>query len=355
MSLRSIVVACAVLTLSLTGCSSDEDDSGCDPLREACVIENTVSTFEVPPGFEEEGICQSWTLNNETELWVTGVTQTNGGAYHHANWFFVPDNTFTLPDGMWDCSDNNFEEFSAALLGGFLFALSTQSQQEAQNLPAGGAIRIPPYSRIIGNSHVLNASDQPVVTDMHIALSTVPPDQVSASMAPTRLSFVGLDLPARSKSSFITECSIGDIHQDQMGEPWSYILYYALTHYHNLGTYSQLELVGGPRDGEVIFRHDGYGENFGIAIDPPLDIPATGATGLRFTCGYDNPRDAAVGWGIGDQEMCVLALQADTQMGFDGTTFDIEGVETANGEIRHTGPCVGLGIPWDHDKPGGGR
>jgi hypothetical protein len=44
----------------------------------------------------------------------------------------------------------------------FLFALSTQSHEETQQLPEGSAIRIPPYSRIIGASHLLNANDTAV-------------------------------------------------------------------------------------------------------------------------------------------------------------------------------------------------
>src|SRR5262249_26614422 len=132
----------------------------CDPTVQACTLEASISTITVAAGHEDEDTCQSWTLNNPTELWVSGVTQHNDGAYHHANWCFVPDDDFVLPDGTWSCSDNKFTEFSAALLGGYLFAMSTQSHEERQDLPAGNAIRIPPYSRVIGSSHLLNPSDQ---------------------------------------------------------------------------------------------------------------------------------------------------------------------------------------------------
>ena len=104
------------------------------------------------------------------------------------------------------------------------------------------------------------------------------------------------------------------------------------------------------------FRHEGYGENFGIAIDPPLDLAAAGATGLRYTCGFDNPTSDVVRWGIGDQEMCVIALQADTDMGWQGDVGrgngSMVGVEP-DGEILHEGPCSMFGVPWDHAKPGG--
>src|SRR5688572_26091247 len=139
----------AALAALLIGCGGG-DDGTCDPNVEPCIIEADVSTITIGGGVEDEDTCQSWTLNNETELWVNGISQTNGGAYHHANWFFVPDDEFALPDGTWSCSEQDFSELTAALLGGYLFALSTQSQEEAQQLNEGDGIRIPPYSRVIG-------------------------------------------------------------------------------------------------------------------------------------------------------------------------------------------------------------
>jgi hypothetical protein len=341
---------------ALGACSSEDEADGCDPTSQACQLGKEVSTITIGAGVEDEDTCQSWTLNNETELWVTAIKQTNGGAYHHANWFFVPDDQFDLPDGPWSCSDNNFSELTAAILGGYLFALSTQSAEETQSIPAGGAIRIPPYSRLIGASHLLNAGDTDITTTMRVEISTIPPDQVAASLAPARIQYHDLTIDPKGRSSFSTTCMIAETYQDVMGKPWEFVLYYALSHYHALGVYSQLEIVGGPRDGELIFRHDGYGENFGEPIDPPLDLAAAGATGLRYTCGFENPRNDQVGWGIGDQEMCVLALQAKSDMGFEGDVDYGRGSQlgvASDGEVQYEGPCSMLGIPWDHTKPGG--
>lgn len=347
--LESMVAA----TLATAACSGDEP---CDPMAEACTIEHVVSTIEVPAGLEEEDTCQSWTLNNPTELWVTGITQHNDGAYHHANWYFVPDDKFAVPDGTWSCSEQGFSELVGALLGGYLFALSTQSQMEAQTLPAGGAIRIPPYSRVIGASHLLNASDQPMTTSMRLAVHTVPPAEVQAKLAPARIQYVDLSLDPMQRSSFTTECLIDDAHVARLGAPLQYELFYTLAHYHGLGTYAQLEIAGGPRDGEVLMRHDGYGENFGRAIDPPIDLGQIGARGVRFTCGFNNPRSATVGWGIGDQEMCVIALQARSNLAWAGDVTEGTSQEvrvSPTGEVQHQGPCTLTAFPWDHAKPGG--
>src|SRR5438445_7782492 len=112
-----------VMWLLLVGCAGDP----CDPTRQSCTYDKVVSTMTVTAGHEDEDTCQSWTLGNATELWVSSITQHNDGAYHHANWFIVPDSTFVVPDGAWLCSSQDFMEVQAALLGGYLFAQSTQS------------------------------------------------------------------------------------------------------------------------------------------------------------------------------------------------------------------------------------
>ncbi|MBA3461421.1 MAG: hypothetical protein H0T46_15770 [Deltaproteobacteria bacterium] len=341
-----------VAVLVAGGCG---DDPPCDPTTEACTYSAAVSTITVPSGVEDEDTCQSWTLNNPTELWVNSITQNNDGAYHHANWFFVPDHNYKLPDGAWPCEANRFAELEAGLQGGYLFALSTQSLEETQTLPQGAAVRIPPWSRVIGSSHLLNVTDFDITTTMDITIRTIPPPQVTAKLAPARIQYKDLHLDPGKKSSFTTECKLMEANANLWNEPLEYKLYFTLTHYHELGMYQQLEVLGGPRDGEVIMRHEGHGDNAGTALDPPFDLVAAGAQGVRLTCGFNNPRAVPVGWGIGDQEMCVMALQATTQIGWVG---DVTGGDTVagvapNGEVQHRGPCQMQAFPWDFEKEGG--
>jgi hypothetical protein len=258
-----------LLGLAVLAAACGGDDGGpCDPMTESCTFAKDVSTITVGGGIEEEDTCQSWTLNNPTELWVNGVSESNDGAYHHANWFFVPDDMFALPDGTWKCSEHSFSELNAAVVGGYLFALSTQSALEHQKLPDGSGIRIPPYSRIIGSSHLLNASPDDVTTTMHLEIHTIPPADVKAKMAPARIQYHDLKLDPMARSSFTAECKFKDAYATQINKPFAWELHYVLSHYHSLGSYARLEIAGGPRDGEVIMEHTGFGENFGVALEP---------------------------------------------------------------------------------------
>lgn len=341
------------------GCDDGEGTppSGeCLPGQSACEYSTVISEVSIQPGEEIESLCQSWTLNNPEELWVTTVSTGSQGGYHHSNWFFVPDDYFAVPDGTWPCSEQNFNELSAAIAGGFLYAQSTQVFDETQTLPQGAAIRIPPYSRIVGNTHLLNLTDEVITTRMSLSFQTIPRDQVTTKMVPARITYSDLHLYPNAISEVSTECDIAATYEQTMGRPLELEIYFAVPHYHELGIYAELQILGGPRDGEVLYRTEGYGHAFGHTFDPPVDLAAAGARGIRYTCGFMNPRSQEVGWGIGDQEMCVVGLMFRTNMAFDGLVYPGDGEEVGvreDGTIEHAGACTMLGVPWNHDKPGG--
>ena len=309
--------------------SACSGENSCDPNLDECEFLQVFPEITLAPGQEDDTLCQSWSLNNETELWVRSVQFENDGAYHHSNWFYVPDNKKVyaradgtkVPDGVWNCNTapaSPFQELQAAILGGFLFAQSTQTLGEDQRFSGGGALRIPPHSRIIGSTHLLNALDRSVKTSSRMRLSTLPPHAVTAKLAPARIEYHDLKIQPQSKSQFSTSCNIKNSYKKTMEkELSSFFIYYVLPHYHDLGFFTELSLVGGERDGEVIFRNDGApGEVLGRTFDPPLDIIGMGAEGLKLTCGYMNPSNDVVKWGIGDQEMCVMAIFADSDFAF---------------------------------------
>lgn len=346
--------ACLASLLVVAACGSD--DSPCDPSHDTCTLERTLSTTTVAPGQEISGLCQSWTLGNPEEIWVDSVSMHNGGGYHHSNWFFVPDDLFELPDGSWDCSDAGFDELVAAVAGGFLFAQSTQVADEDQTFQDGAAIRIPPYSRIIGSTHLLNVGDTTLDSTMALSVHTMRPQDVLVKLVPSRATYFDLHLAPGKASTVSTTCELAENYQREIGMPMKERIHYVLPHYHKLGTSTEIALVGGPRDGEVLLRSTGFGEVSGKAFSPPIDLAAAGATGLRFSCSFMNPTAAEVRWGIGDQEMCEFALFVDSDMAFDGSVRNGTGALVGTGpggEDLHEGPCDMFTLRWDHNNPGG--
>jgi hypothetical protein len=122
-------------------------------------------TFEFGPyplaaGQEINSQCVSAALGNEEPLYINSVELTTGPGFHHSNWFWVPEEIFSGPDGTWKCSDRQYDEANAGIYGGVLFAQSTQAQHEVQAFPTGAAIVIPPHARIVAGTHLLNTGDE---------------------------------------------------------------------------------------------------------------------------------------------------------------------------------------------------
>jgi hydrogenase small subunit len=256
--------------------------AGCDPEREACTFSRALPKVAVGPGEERDFECLSWTLSNPTPLWVTRVDFESDGAYHHSNWFFVPEDTYPPSDDrVVPCGELGFD-----------------------------ALRLPAHARLIANSHVLNVGDGAVETAIRLRLSTIPPQSVTEALAPFRMEYNDLDIPAQALSRFTSTCDLASEFARAVGKPLDIRIAYVMPHVHQLATGFHVRLAGGPRDGELIYDSGGYTkDDWGRTYDPPLSLGAgpggAGATGLTFGCDYDNPRAANVTWGIGDQEMCV--------------------------------------------------
>ncbi len=294
---------------------------------------------------EEVEPCVQWTLGNEQALYVNTVTLANDGGFHHSNWLVVPESQFPGDDGYFNCGDRGFNELQAAITGTVLFAQSTQSRYEAQELPQGVVVKVPPRHKLIAGVHLLNLSSEQVDSELRMGLALTHPRDVSTIVAPFRLNYQDLKIPPLTQSRFSGDCMLAPAYKNKSGVALDLKLYHVLPHYHYLGNYFSVEILGGPRDGEQIFLHTGFNaDGNGRTYDPPIDL--TGADGLRFTCGYDNWRDKEINYGIGDQEMCVMLGLADMRVMMNGS---VDGGTTLTGAdvgtLNYSGLCSVFALP----------
>ncbi len=331
-----------------TGAETGSDDSGGEPVVEPLPdgharVVHSFGVTELAPA-EEIQPCIQWTIGNDEPVYINKVTMTNDGGYHHSNWFVVPETYAEGEDGFFNCGERGFSEIEAALAGTVLTAQSTQSRFEVMQLPEGVVVKAPPKHKIIAGGHLLNLSADAYPTELRMELEIIHPKMVDVVTAPFRLSYTALDIPPFGESHFSGDCEIKSLYETQSGGPLDLTLYYVLPHYHYLGSYFDLSILGGPRDGESVFRLDGFNADAnGAALEPPLKLD--GAEGLSFTCGYDNWRDVSIGWGIGDQEMCVMLGLADSKVLMDASVGD-GAVVGKDGEILlNSGKCGVIGLP----------
>ena len=363
---RGLVATSLVVALSLFACAGDGDEAApaapvdavdispeqdtSEPAPDPCVgtcISHGFGTIDVPAGSETDGICLSWTLDNDEPLFVNAILSENDGMFHHSNWFWVPESQWNMPDGDWSCAEQGFEELKAAVYGGVLFAQSTQVASEDHRFLPGAVVRIGERARIIAAAHVLNPTPTDVLTEMRITLDTIPQEEVSAELQPFRFTYFDLDIPAQSRAEHTSTCDLTDSFKRISNEDFDLRLHYILPHYHGLGDRFRLEIAGGDRDGEALYDEMNlYGHPQGRTFEEPISLGEIGAHGFRFLCGYNNSTDDTVGWGIGDQEMCVMLGFAESVVRYDLTITETDesGVDS-EGTFTRSGPCSIVPIP----------
>lgn len=336
----------SLLVLVLGGCDpapvtpgTDAGASGDAPLGPYSPDHTFPALTLTPPESEIQGICQSWTLNNDEPIWVNNVTFDTGEGWHHSNWVYVGEEHFDGPDGTWPCRERDFTEIAAgAAGGGAFFAQSTQSTHEEQRFGSGAAYLIPARSRIIGSVHVINLTDGPLTTAATFHIDEIPEADVVTELRTMAVDNRGIEIPAHAASESRTECDFADA----LSAPLDMSVYYVLPHYHGLATGLVLEVYGGPNDGTVIFSTEaGIGDPLGAAIDPPVSL--TGAMGVRMRCTYMNTGDETVGYGVDAvDEMCTLLAYTDGPR-LGGISSSITSSEALpDGSMLHHGDCFAI-------------
>lgn len=293
-------------------------------------------------GGEDSDRCESWTLGNDEPLYVNTVEMEATAGMHHSNWFFVPEEHYAGPDGTWPCRSRGFDQGTASALGGVFFAQSTQVTREAQRFPPGTAFVVPPRARVVGQLHMLNASATSREIRLSLTVRTLRRSEVQTRLSPFYLEYHPLDIPPRSRAQFDVTCDLAERARTALGGPFSMRFFYGLAHYHELGSTMRVSLVGGPREGEVLYETSArQGESWARAMSPPVDV--TGATGLKLTCVFDNPRSARARYGIGQNEMCIWLGYTDSPRQWAARAPASAGnrvVETRDGTVYNTAPCT---------------
>lgn len=295
--------------------------------------------FDVAAGQEITNLCVSVTLHNDRPFYVNSVELTTGPGFHHSNWFWVPDHLFDGPDGTWACDSRRYDEASAGFEGGVLFAQSTQAQHEIQAFPDGVAIVIPPHSRILAGAHLLNRGDQALSVPISIRLEPI--QDPTVKLAGMGFANESISIPPHRASRFTLECDVAGPHQNILSRPVDFSIYYALGHYHDLGTGVTLEAVKADGTSSMFFETVGRtGDILGGPVAPAFSLE--GYTKLRFSCNFDNPRDTVVRWGVGDKEMCAFLGFTDSERSWSGGALGYNVTPTITdlgAYIEYTYPC----------------
>lgn len=326
----------AALLVMVSACSGGNDNV--DP---SAPIELPFGPYTIAPGEEVEDQCVQITLHNDDSLFVNSVELTTGPGFHHSNWLYVPEHVFPGEDGTYTCDDRNFDQAVAAIFGGVLFAQSTQLSHEIQAFPPGVVVKIPPRSKLVSTIHLLNPTDGDLSLAPTMTLAPIAEADVVTELAGISFLNQALALPPNMDSKFTLECDLSESHQRVLGRDPDFNIYYALAHYHDLGTALTVEAVRPDGTSATVFTTaNAVGDSLGGLIEPLFSMQ--GFTKLRFSCEFFNPRSDVVRWGVGDQEMCVFLAFTDSAYNFGGGVTAVTeplNPELVGNTMTYSNPC----------------
>jgi hypothetical protein len=293
-------------------------------------------------GYSDTQRCVQWTVDNDQHLYVQSVLLANNGALHHSNWYVVPEDAFPGEDGYFPCDERDFTDLGAALSGSVLFAQSTQSFTDDQRFMEGAVVKVPARHKVMATVHTVNASPRAIETELRMSFELKHPSEVQTVVTPISAQYKELEIPPNARSRFTSRCDWGTSYYAAVGEKPDLKVHYILPHYHYLGERFEVRVVGGERDGELIYSLDGFNADAnGKTFDPPLELP--GATGFEYTCGYNNWTNKTITWGNGDGEMCVMFILGESEAMLGGTVLsDSTAVGVVDGVVEYEAPCFDI-------------
>lgn len=319
----------------LAACGEGADPPAQGPDQDL-FLEREFTGIRVAPGSESTSLCAAWRLDNQQPIYVNQVDMAAGPGWHHSNWFYVPEGTFSVDDGVWECG-GDFDGVKAALSGGVLFAQSTQATDETQGFQPGAALEVPAGSVVVGELHIINVGEEELETDLTLALTALPEDEVETRLRPLAFDFHQLAIPPGQRSRFEASCDM----EEAYGGPIDLAIHYVLPHYHRFGVGMDIEKMGGARDGEPIYGiESGIGEPLGRSMAPPVSLAE--ARGIRFACEFDNTTPDTIYFGNNrDSEMCIMLAFTDSNVVWGGGVLDgsprLRGTE--DGVAVYEGDC----------------
>ena len=236
-------------------------------------------------------------------LVIDGPSRFVGGAVvdttpglHHANIVTRKKQS----DVMRKCTkaENQGSEAIDVVKGGsVLFASSTQHVgSEWQRFPDGMAFKVPDDQEIIARMHYINSTPMPLTLSPTYRWYLVDATKVTREIAPFAWNYGDINLPPLKVTTHTGDCTMPDAMH----------IVSLLPHMHRLGIEFAARYKGGPLDGKYFLRSKGYDPDNGVLLQSHPAIDLGQGDGATFSCTWDNTLNETLGFGVGNNEMCIL-------------------------------------------------
>ncbi len=263
-------------------------------------IQLKVEPFDVSRNFERE-LFTYRVLGNTEPVYVNRIeTSMRPFSHHFALWTFaanVPPSVMPQPNAVRDIRspDGVLITENTRAMGYHVFLAAAMTQRFDYVFPAGTALRLPARAGIDLNVHYANYTGGTIRGEAYVNLYTVPGAQVQRVLSTLDLDNSNIILPARQRTTVERVFTFDGPAN-----------VYALTsHTHARGERFQIRIVGGPRDGELVYENTDWEHPSIVTYLTPISLQK--GWGLKSTVIYNNTTDRVIYFGLtSEDEMNII-------------------------------------------------
>ncbi len=261
-------------------------------------IQFHLGPFEVAPQIDREFFYYE-PLNFQEDVFVNRFEVVMRPGSHHFLWYLFEDEIPNLPEPYTFRDLRNEQgqtQFTNLLATQYhIFFAGTQTPRTDYRFPPGIALRLPAGKGLDLNSHYVNRNLTPRTGEVYANLYFAEPAEIDHVADVMFLSNFDITLPPKEVTTLSKTFSFDE--RNHIFHLWS--------HAHETMTEFRVEVVGGPRDGELVYISYDWEHPPLLRIDPPLTLEA--GQGLKLTTTYDNFTDRTLRFGLQSQdEMMIL-------------------------------------------------
>jgi len=259
-----------------------------------------VDQFPVSANFERE-LFNYRKVGNTSDVYVSRIETSMRPFSHHFVFYTfssgIPPGLIPIPGVVRDIRkpDGSMDLLNMIAMGYHVFLGGSMQAQSNYVFPAGTALRLPADAAIDLNVHYANHTSAPVQGEAYVNFYTIPQSQVVHTLSTLNLQNTGMVLPPGAVTTS-TKDFLFNAPTTITG---------LTSHMHARGTKFQIRIVGGPRDGEIVYENTDWEHPQIVSYPQPIVLDK--GQGLRSVVTWNNTTTRTLTFGLtSDDEMAII-------------------------------------------------
>jgi hypothetical protein len=256
-----------------------------------------INAFTVSPNTEREVFINRITPNTSTVYVNKLIMQGRPNSHHFVLYGFQNNNLLPPANILRDLynSDASINIITFSQMQNHIFLGGGTDVNTTYTFPVGVALKVPPATALDLNAHYFNKQNTNLIGENYINMYTVSQANVLKEAQSINFANYNFSIPANSRKTITTDFTFNKA-----------VTVITLTsHFHKLGEKFQIKILGGTRNGEVVYENTDWEHPIVINLTTPIQLKA--GEGLTSVVTYNNSTNKIVNFGLtSEDEMNII-------------------------------------------------